>query len=301
VSTDRRVMAAGALIASCLCTAPAQAYRCSRVTGSDGQSSGPSLSWNTRDVEYAIYYKGTSDIAGDGEFAVLRRSFATWVGVENCDTPAESSDWKFHEKASLSYVDRVGYDYTAPAENENLLIFRDDGWQIPGQESTVIALTTVTYKPLTGEIIDADIEFNSANFHFSADATNSNDMDLMNAAVHEIGHVVGLDHSDQPGSTMEAQGAPGEITKRTLKCDDRDALVFKYPQGGPNGYCTPVASCGFCAPPDKLASVPQVTLSKPGSGGCRSVDNPLPWVASLLAGLAAALRRRPWVAAGRRR
>jgi hypothetical protein len=274
---------------------PAAAYVCTRTDAEGGIGSGASLSWFKRDIPYTFYADGTTRIAGDAEFDVLRASFAVWPVAEGCDESGapngRRTDVSFHETNELSYIDRVGYDYAHPAANENLLIFHDRGWPLPGQ-GDIIALTTTTYDPLTGEILDADIEFNTADWPFAIDGDASS-MDLMNAAVHEIGHVLGLAHSPVKGSTMEAQGQLGETKKRTLECDDENAVVFKYPAGGENGYCEPTAACGYCAAPGELKSYPfvRVTATSSTGGGCAGG---VPGAAGVLAVLALAVRRRRW-------
>jgi hypothetical protein len=312
----RYVVAAVTLFA-----AKANAFECTRVKDSSGRETGPSLSWSTRELSYTFFEAGTADIDALEEFEILRASFMAWEDVSACSS-SSTNDLEFTERPALSTTDRVGYNFLEPADNENLLIFRDDGWPQPGQEKT-IALTTTTYKPLTGEIIDADIEFNSAAFAFSADASapaqdclqpsvdcdcdqpppeNCNDapMDLMNAAVHEIGHYLGLSHEDGVvGATMASRGDAREIEKRDLACDDRDAIVFKYPSGEPNGYCEPTASCGHCAPPRTLDETPDVEVDSRDDGrpgdledegcGCAGGDASLALLALLF---------RPW---GRRR
>jgi len=254
---------------------PAAAYVCTRTDAAGGSGAGASLSWFRRDVPYTFYVDGTAAIPGDLAFDALRASFAVWPKAEGCDDTGApnglTTGVTFHETSWMSHVDRVGYDYEHPDANENLLIFRDRGWPLPGQ-GDIIALTTTTYDPVTGQILDADIEFNTADWPFAVDGDASS-MDLMNAAVHEIGHVLGLAHSPVKGSTMEAQGQLGETKKRTLECDDTNAVVFKYPAGRPNGYCDPVAACGYCAPPEAVVRYPLVTVTATSAtgGGCAAL------------------------------
>jgi MYXO-CTERM domain-containing protein len=53
--------------------------------------------------------------------------------------------------------------------------------------------------------------------------------DVQNTITHELGHVLGLMHSDTSADlVMYPSAPPGELTKRTLKDDDRDGLLSLY-------------------------------------------------------------------------
>ncbi len=282
------------LLALGLWARPAAAYVCTRVLDGSGRESGPSLSWFGRNLSYTLHAAGTEDIDGEGEFDALRASFLPWETAQACAAPNNVTDLSIVEADALSTVDRVGYDFLDPEANENLLIFRDDAWPHVGQ-SNIIALTTTTYVPLTGQIFDADIEFNSADFEFATTGSESR-MDLMNTAVHEIGHFLGLGHEeDVPGATMEPTGSPGEVHKRDLHCDDRNAIVFKYGSDESNGYCSSGAACGFCSPPEELERSASVENTGEDDGlddgcGCRGGGPEALWI--VLLGVGAAWRRR---------
>jgi MYXO-CTERM domain-containing protein len=283
-------------------TSPAHAYLCSRVPDTDGIESGASLSWNTRALTYSLNRHGTIDIVTDQELDELRASFEVW---ENNNTPNRSpcssssypTDLTFTEADELTSNSIVGYDFLYPDNNENLLVFHDSHWPHPGQGGVIIALTTNTYNALTGELFDADIEFNSFNFDFTTRSTTPIQTDLMNTAVHEIGHMLGLGHSGTPASTMYAQADNGDTNKRDLACDDVEGIYFKYAAGNANGYCAVTnESCGFCAPPGQLTSTTaiHVTDEDPTStSGCQCSGGEAPWLAmGLLLGIFKRRRRR---------
>ncbi|HZZ85222.1 MAG TPA: matrixin family metalloprotease [Anaeromyxobacteraceae bacterium] len=141
-----------------------------------------------------------------------------------------------------------------------------------------IGLTTTTFNPNTGEILDADIELHGWDGHnppngsyftcapspscgaapygaspLPADCTY---VDVASIALHEAGHVLGLDHTCQyaapyssctPDSVMQPT-IPTGATRRTLDADDVTGVCTIYPKGAATLTCAPAAgkSSGGC-------------------------------------------------------
>ena len=75
-----------------------------------------------------------------------------------------------------------------------------------------------------------DIVFNDLNFNFwDGETGNCNGRyDIQGIQAHELGHALGLGHSQDPFATMKPSGGPCDIGMRTLNGDDRNGIEFLY-------------------------------------------------------------------------
>jgi len=90
-------------------------------------------------------------------------------------------------------------------------------------------MTTLSYKRSTGQIVDTDISLNNWKFSFSVvDPVPPDAIDLLNTLTHEVGHLLGLDHSVDPHATMFAVAPDGESKKRSLEEDDIAGVCDLY-------------------------------------------------------------------------
>jgi hypothetical protein len=168
----------------------------------------------------------------------------------------------------------VGFDDDPGAPNENLVMWvsSSNAWR---HGKGVVALTSLTYDVANGQIVDADIELNDAEFPFSASGEpQSNEMDLENAIAHEAGHFLGLDHSSKRLATMYAKAEPGETLKSDLLGDDMDGFCALY---GPSAIAIPEAI---------TSTSPTCAVSQRGPASAPTVL----WI--MMLGLAIALFRR---------
>ena len=99
----------------------------------------------------------------------------------------------------------------------------------PTYNCTSGGTTTTKSCTLPACIIDADIMFNPTQQFSSAQPTPTNSFDVQSIATHEIGHLLGMDHSGIAHAVMYPFGDVGVGTQRTLAADDIIGIGFLYP------------------------------------------------------------------------
>ena len=76
------------------------------------------------------------------------------------------------------------------------------------------------------------MEINASNplFRLTTQTEDENNIfrDIQNTVTHEIGHMVGLGHSDVEKATMYASALDQELKKRDLDADDIQAVCTLY-------------------------------------------------------------------------
>lgn len=149
--------------------------------------------------------------------------------------------------------------YVAEGEgpNVNVILFQDNNWKFRGIDGT-IAKTSVTFDENTGEILDADIEVNSAHFIITvSDNPDVVQYDLQSVLTHEVGHFLGIAHSKERDAVMLAEYNSGSLGLRELGSDDVSALCTAYPpnrdaecnstpRGGLDATCNNPISPSLC-------------------------------------------------------
>jgi hypothetical protein len=87
--------------------------------------------------------------------------------------------------------------------------------------------TEFVANPQTGTLNQATIEFNECDRSFASPHHREvGHYDLQAVLTHELGHVLGLDHSNNPAALMYRFG--GGVEKRSLRPDDATALAALY-------------------------------------------------------------------------
>jgi hypothetical protein len=100
------------------------------------------------------------------------------------------------------------------------------------RDASILALTTVSSRSSTGEILDADIQLNAVNHSWGDLAAGSSaDVDLQNALTHELGHTLGFDHTCR---VDEEQAAIRKLLEQRLghPVDDAFFAAWDVDDGG---------------------------------------------------------------------
>jgi len=184
-------------------------------------SNGAELYWeNPASIGIVISSTGSDDLAPDEHVPALRLAIDEWnrVGgsavqlVENTSPSARArTDWQ--------------------ADSVHLILFDEDNSSgyFP-QGSATVAITPVQFFS-NGRIADADILFNGSGHRF----TTTNELgafDVQDVAAHELGHLLGLDHTGVAGATLYPYVSPGVIGHRSVALDDENGIRANAPEPG---------------------------------------------------------------------
>lgn len=310
---------AAALLATLLVAgAPlaAQAYVRSRT------SKGTPTAWRSSCVLVQPDSAGSPDVDDASLLEALKRSMDVWR--------SSTTDCSYID---ISYVEPASVD--AHFDGHNIIKFRTDRWCHPDDDrssgvcysSIAAGITTVYYadrpgQPDDGTMLDADVELNNLDFTFDVveqaapisktPRPGTTIADVENTLVHELGHLLGLDHTcadtatpaqevDQNGNrppscgelrnldqaarltiteaTMFNSAAPAEIKKRTPEADDVAAICAAYPKASDPGECAPQDVSAYMGNSRGCAMSPGADQA------------PLGWLLVLACLLAARLRR----------
>lgn len=181
---------------------------------------GSVLYWNQpQSVGIVLNKNGSDDVANGSDIIALRNAIAAWNEVDG--TPAALIE-------NTSAGAQVRTDY---ASNDiHLMLFDEDGssgWFPSG--SGTVAITPISFY-IGGSIIDADVLFNGRDYGFTTSG-QSGRFDIQDVATHELGHLLGLDHSGVVGASMYPYVDPRVILHRSLSLDDAHGLRAMYPSG----------------------------------------------------------------------
>lgn len=183
------------------------------------------LFWRGACIGYSVNSQASTRVSFVAATRIIDEAFATWNAI-TCGE-AHGAFGISAQNVGPVTCSEVRYNKTRP--NQNVLVFRDKGWNSADSANT-LGLTTVSYDVFTGEIYDADIELNSTDKNLTtSNSVPTNGYDLLSIVTHEAGHFLGLAHAADPSATMFASYRPGSDELRTLTADDVSGVCAIYP------------------------------------------------------------------------
>jgi matrixin/carboxypeptidase family protein len=175
-----------------------------------------SLKWGTLPIHYFVTNRDVPGVTAPQLQDAIARAFTTWAAAPDVHLGAEFA----------------GFTSVSPLQNTSQTVL---GFADRPDLDRVLGSTSFTVDMVSGEIVEADVFFNSTFPWSTAPAGETGHYDVESIALHEIGHLHGLGHSALGETELRADGrrvlaseavmfpiafSPGSIDQRTLHADD---------------------------------------------------------------------------------
>lgn len=181
-------------------------HRCGMPDLVDGVAFSTRCAWDHPNLTVALE-DGTNDVGGSAEFQAVRNALATW---------ATAAPLRFTE--------------TGTGQNPDIVV----DWRPandPDHSMVGGVLAHADFPPACGVVTSSlpkPVHFDDSE-HLWATGAASGAFDVETVALHEFGHILGLQHSNVAGSVM-FPSVSSNTTKRALTADDLGGITELYPR-----------------------------------------------------------------------
>jgi hypothetical protein len=168
-------------------------------------------------IPIVINATGSGDVTDGSHLPALQSAIRTW-------NEASGSAARLVENQNPGQRARTDWQ----SDDIHLVYFdeNDSSGYFP-YGTGIVAITPVWFTN-SGVISDADVLFNGQDFDFTTSGVPGC-FDIQDVGTHEIGHLLGLDHSGWAGATMYPYVDPTVVLHRSLSQDDVCGLRDAYP------------------------------------------------------------------------
>ncbi len=184
--------------------------RCGIADMLNGTEFSTKCSWKESEIRYA-FGAGPSSLSDVAAFDAVRRAFDQWQDV------AESVTFREVDLSDNPHVDIAWVSGN------------DSKFDSQGDVVAYADFPPGCSRNTPQDKIPKPIRFDDSDRNWSVDVdTDDEEFDVETVALHEIGHILGMDHVKLMGSVMRPEVHRG-IPNRELSQDDIDGVQFLYP------------------------------------------------------------------------
>jgi hypothetical protein len=187
------------------------------------------VGWESDCITVSVQGGGATSagISYDALRASVERAFEAWTSVACPGGGMPSIHVEVQGPVSCSLA-----EYNGDKGNANIVMVRDESWPYAGQSPDALGFTRINFDLDSGALFDADIELNGFEEPLAVGRMpKAGEVDLDSVMTHEVGHLLGLDHSTDLEATMRSGYEKGSIELRTPSADDIAGICEIYPPG----------------------------------------------------------------------